>query len=113
MERAVFRPLRTQSPAVMLVTTFAVAFLLQNVALILDIRDGTIGEPAVSLAQLNQVVTVGGVDVGKVTILAVAVAVVALGLLAFLLGKTPSASTCGLRRPTSAPHGFSASGPTR
>ena len=29
MERAVFRPLRTQSPAVMLVTTFAVAFLLQ------------------------------------------------------------------------------------
>jgi branched-subunit amino acid ABC-type transport system permease component len=39
MERAVFRPLRTQSPAVMLVTTFAVAFLLQNVALILDIRD--------------------------------------------------------------------------
>jgi branched-chain amino acid transport system permease protein len=88
MERAVFRPLRTQSPAVMLVTTFAVAFLLQNVALILDIRDGTIGEPAVSLAQLNQVVTIGGVDVRKVTILAVAVAVVALGLLALLLGKT-------------------------
>ena len=88
MERAVFRPLRTQSPAVMLVTTFAVAFLLQNVALILDIRDGTIGEPAVSLAQLNQVVTIGGVDVRKVTILAVAVAVVALGLLAVLLGKT-------------------------
>ena len=88
MERAVFRPLRTQSPAVMLVTTFAVAFLLQNIALILDIRDGTIGEPAVSLAQLNQVVTIGGVDVRKVTILAVAVAIVALGLLAVLLGKT-------------------------
>jgi branched-chain amino acid transport system permease protein len=88
MERAVFRPLRTQSPAVMLVTTFAVAFLLQNVALILDIRDGTIGEPAAALAQLNQVVTIGGVDVRKWTILAVAVAVVALGLLALLLGKT-------------------------
>ena len=52
--RAVFRPLRTQSPAVMLVTTFAIAFLLQAVALILDIRDGTIGEPAVSVASLNQ-----------------------------------------------------------
>ena len=88
MERAVFRPLRTQSPAVMLVTTFAVAFLLQNVALVLDIRDGTIGEPAVSLAQLNQVVTIGGVDVRKVTILAVAVAAVALALLALLLAKT-------------------------
>ncbi len=82
MERTVFRPLRTHSPAVMLVTTFAIAFLLQAVALILDIRDGTIGEPAVSIAPLNQAVSIGGVDVRKVTILAVAVAVVTLGLLA-------------------------------
>jgi branched-chain amino acid transport system permease protein len=88
MDGVVFRPLRTQSPAVMLVTTFAVAFLLQAVALVLDVRDGTIGEPAVSVASLNQVVTVGGVDVRKVTILAVAVAVVALALLALLLGRT-------------------------
>ena len=50
MDGVVFRPLRTQSPAVMLVTTFAIAFLLQAVALILDVRDGTIGEPAVSVA---------------------------------------------------------------
>ena len=57
MELAVFRPLRTASPAVMLVTTFALAFLLQNLALILDIRDGTLGEPAVSLASLNQAVS--------------------------------------------------------
>jgi branched-chain amino acid transport system permease protein len=88
LELSVFRPLRTQSPAVMLVTTFAIAFVLQAVALMLDVRDGTIGEPAVSVAQLNQVVTVGGVDIRKVTILAVAVAVVALGLLALLLGRT-------------------------
>ena len=32
MDRLVFRPLRGQSPAVMLVATFAVAFLLENVA---------------------------------------------------------------------------------
>jgi branched-chain amino acid transport system permease protein len=88
MERAVFRPLRTSSPAVMLVTTFAIAFVLQAVALILDIRDGTIGEVASSVAPLNQVVTVGGVDVRKVTILAVAVAAVALALLALLLART-------------------------
>ena len=88
MDGVVFRPLRTQSPAVMLVTTFAVAFLLQAVALILDVRDGTIGEPAVSVASLNEVVTVHGVDIRKVTILAVVVAVVALGLLALLLGRT-------------------------
>ena len=88
MEGLVFRPLRTQSPAVMLVTTFAIAFLLQAVALLLDVRDGTIGEPAVSVASLNQVVTVWGVDVRRVTILAVAVAIVALALLALLLGRT-------------------------
>ena len=88
MERAVFRPLRTQSPAVMLVTTFAIAFLLQSVALIVDVRDDTIGEPASSVAPLNQAVSVGGVDIRKVTILAVAVAIVALALLALLLGKT-------------------------
>ena len=88
MERAVFRPLRTHSPAVMLVTTFAIAFLLQSVALIVDVRDDTIGEPASSVAPLNQAVSVGGVDVRKVTFVAVGVAIVALGLLALLLGRT-------------------------
>ena len=88
MERAVFRPLRGQSPAVMLVTTFAVAFMLQSVALILDLRDDTIGEAATSVAPLNQAITVAGVDVRKVTIVAVAVAAAALGLLALLLART-------------------------
>jgi branched-chain amino acid transport system permease protein len=88
MERAVFRPLRTHSPAVMLVTTFAIAFLLQSIALIVDVRDDTIGEPASSVAPLNQAVSIGGVDVRKVTFVAVGVAIVALGLLALLLGRT-------------------------
>ncbi len=88
LERSVFRPLRTQSPAVMLVTTFAIAFLLQSVALVLDVRDGTIGEAARSLGGLNQAVSIGGVDVRKVTIVAVVVAGVALGLLALLLART-------------------------
>jgi branched-chain amino acid transport system permease protein len=88
MERAVFRPLRTQSPAVMLVTTFAVAFVLQAVALIVDLRDDTLGEIAASVAPLNQAVSLGGVDVRKITIVAVLVAAVALGLLALLLTRT-------------------------
>jgi branched-chain amino acid transport system permease protein len=88
MDRAVFRPLRTQSPAVMLVTTFAIAFVLQAVALLVDIRDGTIGEPAVSVSSLNQAVTVAGVDVRKITIVAIVVAAVALALLALLLART-------------------------
>jgi branched-chain amino acid transport system permease protein len=88
MERAVFRPLRGHSPAVMLVTTFAIAFLLQSVALILDLRDDTIGEAATSVAPLNQAISVAGVDVRKVTLVAVVVAAVALGLLALLLTRT-------------------------
>ena len=88
MDRAVFRPLRTQSPAIMLVTTFAIAFVLQAVALLVDIRDGTIGESAVSIAPLNQAIAIGGVDLRKVTIVAVAVAAGTLGLLALLLART-------------------------
>ena len=45
MDRVVFRPLRTQSPATMLVATFAVAFLLQAIALLIDQSDDTLGEP--------------------------------------------------------------------
>jgi branched-chain amino acid transport system permease protein len=88
MDRAVFRPLRDSSPAVMLVTTFAIAFMLQAVALLVDIRDDTIGEPATSIAPLNRAVTIAGVDVRKVTIAAVIVAAVALALLALLLTRT-------------------------
>lgn len=85
MERLIFRPLRTQSPAVMLVTTFAIAFLLQSVALL---KFGALGKPASSVASLNQAISVGGVDVRKVTLVAIAVAAVALGLLALLLKRT-------------------------
>jgi branched-chain amino acid transport system permease protein len=88
LDRVVFRPLRGQSPAVMLVTTFAVAFFLQAVALLVDVRDDTIGEPATSIAPLNQAITVHGVDVRKVTIVAVVAAAVALGALALLLTRT-------------------------
>jgi branched-chain amino acid transport system permease protein len=88
MERAVFRPLRTQSPAVMLVTTFAIAFLLQSIALLIDVADDTIGETAVSIAPLNRAITIGGVEVRKVTIVAVLVAALALALLALLLRRT-------------------------
>jgi branched-chain amino acid transport system permease protein len=88
MDRVVFRPLRGQSPAVMLVTTFAIAFMLQAIALMIDIRDDTIGEIATSIASFNQATTVAGVDVRKITIAAVIVAAVTLGLLALLLGRT-------------------------
>ena len=88
MELLVFRPLRTQSPAVMLVTTFAIAFILQAVALVIDVRDGTIGQAATSIASLNRAVTIGGADVRKITIVAIVVTLATLGLLALVLGRT-------------------------
>ena len=89
MEVAVFRPLRTQSPAVMLVATFAVAFLLQSIALLLVLKvQGQLGVPASTVAQLSRAITIGGVEVRKVTIVAVVVAALALALLALLLGRT-------------------------
>lgn len=88
METVVFRPLRGQSPAVMLVTTFAIAFLLQAIALIIDLRDDTLGEVAASITSLNEPITVGGVDVRKITLVSVAVAAFALLALALLLTRT-------------------------
>jgi branched-chain amino acid transport system permease protein len=88
MERAVFRPLRGASPAVMLVTTFAIAFVLQAIALLIDLRDDTLGEVATSIAPLNQAITVHDVEVRKITIVAVITTVVVLGLLALLLNRT-------------------------
>ena len=85
MERFVFRPLRTESPAVMLVATFAVAFLLENIALL---KFGSLGNIAVSLASLNRLTTIAGHDVRKITIVAAAVTVACLMLLVLLLERT-------------------------
>jgi len=85
MDRLVFRPLRGQSPAVMLVATFAVAFLLQSIALL---AFGPLGKIATSLASLNRPVTVGGVDIRKITIVAIVVAALCLLALVLLLERT-------------------------
>ena len=85
MDRLVFRPLRGQSPAVMLVATFAVAFLLQSIALLWF---GSLGKIASSLAYLNRPVTISGVDIRKITIVAIVVAAVCLVLLSLLLERT-------------------------
>jgi branched-chain amino acid transport system permease protein len=85
MERLVFRPLRLQSPAVMLVATFAVAFLLQSIALLWF---GPLGKPAASLATLNRPVTIGDVDIRKITIVAIALSALCLLALVLLLART-------------------------
>src|SRR5438093_801854 len=85
MERVVFRPLRTQSPAVMLIATFAVSFLLQSVALLWF---GPLGKTATSLVDLNRPVSIGGVEIRKITIVAIVTAAICLALLLLLLNRT-------------------------
>jgi branched-chain amino acid transport system permease protein len=85
MDRLVFRPLRGQSPAVMLVATFAVAFLLQNIALLWF---GALGKIATSVASLNTPWVIGGVDIRKISIVAVLVTLACLGALQVLLVRT-------------------------
>ena len=88
METAVFRPLRGQSPAVMLVTTFAISFLLQAIALILDLRNDQLGEVAASLTTLAQPISIFGGQVREITLVELGVAIGALLLLALLLLRT-------------------------
>ena len=85
MERAVFRPLRTQSAAVMLIATFAVAFLLQSIALLWF---GPLGRNAASLTSLNRPVEVGDVEIRKIAIVAIVTAAVCLALLVLVLNRT-------------------------
>jgi branched-chain amino acid transport system permease protein len=86
MDRLVFRPLRTHSPAVMLVATFAVAFLLQNIALL---AFGPLGKSVGSLALLNAPWDIAGVGIKKVAVLSVATAAGCLAILQILLTRTP------------------------
>jgi branched-chain amino acid transport system permease protein len=85
MERAVFRPLREQSAAVMLIATFAVSFLLQSIALLWF---GPLGRTAASLASLNRPVSIGDVEIRKIAIVAIVTAAVCLALLVLLLNRT-------------------------
>jgi branched-chain amino acid transport system permease protein len=85
MDRLVFRPLRGHSPAVMLVATFAIAVLLQNVALVWF---KPLGKAAGQFAYLNAPVDIAGVEIKKIAVIAVATAVVCLVVLQLLLTRT-------------------------
>ena len=86
MDRLVFRPLRTSSPAVMLVATFAVAFLLQNIALL---KFGPLPRSVGSLALLNAPWDIFGVQIKEIAVISVATAAGCLVILQLLLTRTP------------------------
>jgi branched-chain amino acid transport system permease protein len=87
MELSLFRPLREASPATMLVATFAVAFLLQAIALL---KFGSLTKTALIFPDLiNPVASSGQFStVRKITIVDIATAAVALSVLTLLLAKT-------------------------
>lgn len=81
----VFRPLRTVSPATMLVATFAVSFLLQNLAIVIF---GTRGEAMNFLPDLNQAFEVGDIRIRYITLVSIAVGATLLAVSAFILNRT-------------------------
>lgn len=85
LDRLVFRPLRGHTPAVMLVATFAVAFILQNIALI---AFGSFGKTAGALAYLQQPWDIFGVEIRKIAIVAIVTAAVCLAVIQLLLTRT-------------------------
>jgi branched-chain amino acid transport system permease protein len=85
MDLVVFRPLRRASPATMLAATFAISFLLQNIALL---KFGALGKPVGTLTGLNDPIGHGTLIVRWVWIVAITVAVVVLVALVVLLNRT-------------------------
>jgi branched-chain amino acid transport system permease protein len=69
----------------MLVATFAIAFLLQSIAVL---AFGQLGTVASSIGPLNQPWDIGGVLIRKIAIVSIAIAAVCLVLLQLLLTRT-------------------------
>jgi branched-chain amino acid transport system permease protein len=79
MERAAFRPVRGESPATLLVTSFALSFLLQSVALfVFGARSKSVELPDFVVES----VSVGDIRIAKLDLVTVLVALVALAGLA-------------------------------
>ncbi len=72
----IFRPLRRATAATMLVATFALSFLLQNMFLFIF---GPQGETIEFLAPLNRAIEIGDLRIRWITIIAIALGAVLLG----------------------------------
>ena len=90
LERVAYRPLRSADPSTMLVATFAVAFLLENAALVQYTyrQQGIVADPVGTLSKLNEAVTIGSLHVRWVSFVAIGAGIVSLGALALLLNRT-------------------------
>lgn len=85
MERIAFRPVRGADPATLLITSFAISFLLQNLA---QMAFTTLPKSADALPGLSRSFTVGGITVGWLSVVTIATTAVLLLTLALFLRRT-------------------------
>ena len=85
MERVAFRPVRSADPTTLLVTSFAVSFLLQSIAMLtMGARPKSIEVPAF----VGESIAIGGLRVPKLELVTIALAFVLLMALNVFLRRT-------------------------
>lgn len=85
MERAAFRPVRTANPSTLLVTSFAVSFLLQN--LVIQVV-GSVPRVTNLSTVFSESFTVGNIRIPKLNAITVVVTALLLGSLVLFLSRT-------------------------
>jgi branched-chain amino acid transport system permease protein len=85
MERVAFRPVRGANPATLLVTSFAVSYALQNLAILIF---GSVPRSTNLSRTLNQSITIGSLQVPNLDLVTIVVTVVLLAGLAAFLQRT-------------------------
>lgn len=85
MEVVAFRPIRGARPSTLLITSFALSYLLQNVAtLIYGGRPGSVSVPGVFLESVD----IGGARIQKLDVFIIGTVAILVSLLALFLRKT-------------------------
>ena len=85
LERVAFRPVRGASPATLLVTSFAVSFLLQNVTIQVF---GSVPRVTNLSTSLSESFNVGGLSIPRLNVITVGVTAVLLTALVLFLSRT-------------------------
>jgi branched-chain amino acid transport system permease protein len=85
MERIAFRPVRSASPATMLITSFAVSYLIQSVAVLLFGSRAKAGDVTTFA---NHTVEVGSISVSLLNVITIAVTLVLLAVVAAFVQRT-------------------------
>ena len=85
VERVAFRPVRQADPATLLITSFAVSFLIQNLAIMIF---SAFPKSASLFSHLAQATSVGGIAVSQLNILTLGIAATLFVSLALFLKRT-------------------------